>query len=299
MESLSAIGVFVRVAEAGSFALAARTLGITPSAASKSVARLEERLGTRLFQRTTRRMHLTEPGTRFHERCVRILEELREAETDLSRELRAPRGKLRVSVPEFVALRLLIPALPRFRKAYPRLELQLDLDDHVRDIVGDGLDAAVRCGELADSRLMRRRIKPKRFILCAAPSYLQARGVPGSIEDLASHDCIRYRFTSTGRIEEWSLRQEPGAPVPRIPETFNFNNGEAVVQAAKAGLGVAQVLDLMALPELKAGTLHALLPGHMLEERGALWLVWPPARPTPLKVKVFGDFLAQLLDEVS
>ncbi|NMO21550.1 LysR family transcriptional regulator [Pyxidicoccus fallax] len=298
MESLSAIGVFVRVAEASSFALAARTLGITPSAASKSVARLEERLGTRLFQRTTRRMHLTEPGTRFYERCVRILEELREAETDLSREQRAPRGRLRVSVPEFVALRFLIPALPRFRKEFPKLELQLDLDDHVRDIVGDGLDAAVRCGELTDSRLMRRRFRPKRFILCASPEYLQARGLPRTVEDLAGHDCIRYRFTSTGRIEEWSLRQEPGAPAPRIPETFSFNNGEAVLQAAKVGLGVAQVLELMALPELAAGTLQPVLPG-LTVERGALWLVWPPARPTPPKVKVFGDFLARLFAQVS
>ncbi|MCP3137021.1 LysR family transcriptional regulator [Pyxidicoccus xibeiensis] len=298
MESLSAIGVFVRVAEARGFAEAARSLGITPSAASKSVARLEERLGTRLFQRTTRRMHLTEPGARFYERCVRILDELREAETDLAREHRAPQGKLRVSVPEFVALRLLIPALPRFRKAYPRLELHLDLDDRVRDIVGDGLDAAVRCGELTDSRLMRRRFKPKRFILCAAPSYLQTRGVPRTVEDLARHDCIRFRFTSTGRLEDWFLRQEPGAPVPRIPETFTFNNGEAVLQAAKAGLGVGQIIDLMALPELAAGTLRPLLTEHSVE-RGAMWLVWPPARPTPPKVKVFGDFLAQLLAEVS
>ncbi len=298
MESLSAIGVFVRVAEARSFALAARALGITPSAASKSVARLEERLGARLFQRTTRRIHLTEPGTRFYERCVRILDELSEAETDLAREIRSPRGRLRVSVPEFVGLRLLIPALPRFRKAYPGLDLRLDLDDQVVDVVGEGLDAAVRCGELADSTLMRRRFMPKRFILCASPGYLQARGAPQSVEDLARHDCIRYRFTSTGRVEAWALRQAPGSSAPRIPETFTFNNGEAVVQAAKAGLGVAQVMELMALPELKDGTLRPVLREHMVE-RGALWLVWPPVRPTPPKVKALGDFLAQLLTELT
>ncbi|WP_158623412.1 LysR family transcriptional regulator [Corallococcus sp. CA053C] len=296
MESLSAIGVFARVAETGSFASAARALGITPSAASKSVARLEERLGTRLFQRTTRRMHLTEQGARFHERCVRALTELRDAESELAHASRTPQGRLRVSVPEMLALRLIIPHLQRFRRAHPHLELDLDVNDHVADIVGDGLDAAVRCGELSDSGLMRRRLGPKRFVLCASPAYLQAHGTPRSLEALRDHDCIRYRFVSTGRVESWALRQPPGAPTPRIPETFVFNNSEAVTHAARAGFGIAQFVEIMIRPELEAGTLRPILREHSLE-RGALWLVWPHARRTPPKVKALGDFLARLVEE--
>lgn len=296
MESLSAIGVFARVAETGSFASAARALGITPSAASKSVARLEERLGTRLFQRSTRRMHLTEQGARFHERCARALTELRDAEAELAHAVRTPRGRVRVSVPEMLALRLIIPNLQRFRREYPHLELDLDVNDHVADIVGDGLDAAVRCGELSDSRLMRRRLGPKRFILCAAPTYLQAHGTPRSLDALQEHDCIRYRFVSTGRVESWALRLPTGAPAPRIPETFVFNNSEAVTHAARAGFGIAQFVELMIRPELEAGTLRPFLREHSLE-RGALWLVWPPARRTPPKVKALGDFLARLVEE--
>ncbi|QAT86713.1 LysR family transcriptional regulator [Corallococcus coralloides] len=172
----------------------------------------------------------------------------------------------------------------------------LDVNDQVADIVGDGLDAAVRCGEFTDSRLMRRRLGPKRFILCAAPAYLQAHGTPRSLDALQEHDCIRHRFVSTGRVESWALRQPAGAPSPRLPETFVFNNSEAVTHAARAGFGIAQFVELMIHPELEAGTLRPFLREHSLE-RGALWLVWPQARRTPPKVKALGDFLARLVEE--
>ncbi|RUO87388.1 LysR family transcriptional regulator [Corallococcus sp. AB018] len=242
-------------------------------------------------------LHHAEQGARFHERCVRALTELRDAESELAHAVRTPRGRGRVSVPEMLALRLIIPNLQRFRREYPHLELDLDVNDHVADIVGDGLDAAVRCGELTDSRLMRRRLGPKRFILCASPSYLQVHGTPRSLDAIQEHDCIRYRFVSTGRVESWALRQPAGAPSPRIPETFVFNNSEAVTHAARAGFGIAQFVELMIRPELDAGTLRPFLREHSLE-RGALWLVWwPQARRTPPKVKALGDFLARLVEE--
>ncbi|WP_437736287.1 LysR family transcriptional regulator [Sorangium sp. So ce1335] len=291
VENMGAVAAFVRTVEAGGFTAASRQLGVSPSAVSKSVARLEAALGAQLLQRTTRRVALTAAGARFHERCVRALGELSEAERELAESARAVHGEVRVSVPQVVALRLLLPALPEFRRRYPEVRLRMDLDDRLVDLLVDGYDAAVRMGRLRDSRLRARRLGPNRFVLCAAPEYLRRRGAPRAPEDLAAHECIRFRFPSTGRIEPWALRAAGAAERARVPETWSFNNTEAVLAAACAGLGVAQLPSFVAEPALAAGALRHVL-GEFMVERGALWMLWPPVdRPRPA-VRALVDFIA-------
>lgn len=212
MDSLSGIAAFVRTAEARSFVGAARQLGITASAVGKSVARLEQSLGVRLLQRSTRRVQLTAEGAAFHARCRHILDELQDAEAMLASSARAPRGTLRVTLPT-IGYRFLLPILPAFVAKYPALELDLDFNDRVVDVIDAGVDVAIRSGELADSRLMARRLGPFRFVLCASPGYLDEHGAPRTPADLAEHRCLRFRFPTTGKLQDWALRSEPTAAV--------------------------------------------------------------------------------------
>lgn len=177
MDSLSGLIAFVRTAETLSFVAAGRLLGVSASAVGKNVAKLEQSVGVRLFQRSTRRVSLTDEGALFYERCRRVLDDLNDAETMLSQSALTPRGKLRVSLPT-IGYRFLMPILPDFAARYPEVELDLDFDDRILDVIEEGLDVVVRSGELTDSRLMSRRLRAFRFVLCASPAYLAAHGRP-------------------------------------------------------------------------------------------------------------------------
>ncbi|MGB6098267.1 MAG: LysR family transcriptional regulator [Comamonas thiooxydans] len=288
MDSFSGLESFVRAADLLSFAEAGRALGISASAVGKNVARLEQQLGLRLFHRTTRQVRLTQEGSLFHERCRRILDELHDARAAMQAAAEAPRGRLRVSLPT-IGYRFLLPVLPEFQARYPEVELDLDFNDHLVDVVEAGLDVVIRSGELADSRLVARRLGPFRFILAASPAYLSKRGLPLTPPDLAGHSSLRYRFLNSGKLEEWML---PG--LPAMPIALVCNNMEAMLGAAVSGLGLAYMPDFLARDALARGELQQVL-AEQLTHSGQFSALWPSSRQLSPKVRAFVDFASERL----
>ncbi|MFJ4192673.1 LysR substrate-binding domain-containing protein [Pseudomonas sp. NPDC089534] len=293
MESLNGMLSFVKTAESLSFVAAARSLGLSASAVGKNVARLEASLNVRLFQRSTRKVSLTAEGELFYERCRKILDDLQDAQAMLSHAVQAPRGRLRVSLPT-IGYRFLLPALPAFRKAYPEIELELDFNDRLVDLIEEGFDVVIRSGGLADSTLMARRLGPFRFLLCAAPGYLDRKGRPLALSDLESHECLRYRFATTGKIMDWTLSAAPEITALRLTPTLILNNMEAMFTAAVDGHGIACMPDFLAGEALASGALETVLDEHM-QDQGQFWALWPSSRHLSPKIRVFVDFMAERL----
>ncbi|WDD95891.1 LysR family transcriptional regulator [Burkholderia sp. FERM BP-3421] len=292
MDNLNGIVAFVRTAETLSFVAAGRKLGISASAVGKTIAKLEQSLGVRLFHRTTRRVTLTDEGRHFHERCHRILEELRDAEATLSESAQTPRGRLRVSLP-VIGYRFLLPVLPEFRARYPDIELDLDFNDRLVDVVDGGFDAVIRSGQLTDSSLMSRRLGPFRFVLCAAPAYLERAGAPGIPDDLAAHACVRYRFPTTGKLQPWALAHDGGEP-PNLRAAMTCNNMEALRAAVLAGFGIGYMPDFLARDALACGALVTVLDDYRIAP-GQFSVLWPSSRQLSPKLRVFVDFLCARL----
>ena len=287
MDSFSGLESFVRAADLQSFARAGRDLGISASAVGKNVARLEAQMGVRLFHRTTRQVRLTAEGAMFHERCRRILDELGDARAMLQDAVATPRGRLRVSLPT-IGYRFLLPILPAFKARYPEIELDLDFNDRLVDVVAEGVDVAIRSGELVDSQLVARRLGPFSFVLAASPAYLAQHGVPQVPADLARHSCLRYKFVTGGKIEDWDL---PGLPT-QLPPGLVCNNMEAMLGAAVAGLGIAYMPDFLALDALRRGELQRVLAPHLVR-RGQFSALWPSSRQLSPKVRAFVDFASE------
>lgn len=293
MDHLSGITVFVQAAERLSFVGAGRALGISASAVGKSVARLEESLGVRLFHRTTRQVSLTEEGALFHQRCRRILDELRDAQDALSDSAQRPRGRLRISLPT-IGYRFLLPIIPEFLRLYPDIELDLDCNDRLVDVVEDGFDAVIRSGPLVDSSLMSRRLGPFRFVLCASPDYLARRGVPLTPRDLEGHDCLRFRFPSSGKLEIWRLSNAQGVDPFAGRAPLVCNNMEALLGATIAGLGIAYMPDFLTRNALESGAVQAVLQDY-LQQPGQFSILWPSNRHLSPKLRVFVDFVSARL----
>lgn len=293
MDSISALLAFVRTAEAGSIVGAARVLGLSASAVGKRIARLEQDLGTRLFHRTTRRMHLTDEGDLLLQRCRRALDELSEAQADLAQRQFAPRGLLRIGLPT-IGYRFLLPVLPGFQQRYPQVQLELDFNDRLVDVVSEGLDAVIRSGELADSSLMSRRLGSFHFVLCAAPVYLRTHGWPQSLPELRSLQAVRFRFPTTGTLQPWSLPGVNGDAGAALATAMICNNMEALLAAAIGAMGVAWMPDFLAAEALADGRLQQVLP--MLErQHGQFSLLWPGNRHPSARLRVFIDYTAEHL----
>lgn len=292
-DSLSGILAFVHAAERQSFVAAGRALGVSASAIGKSIARLEDGLGTRLFHRTTRRIALTDEGATFHAQCRRILDDLRDARAAVSDAGRAPRGRLRIGVPT-IGYRFLLPALPEFRRRYPDIELDIDFNDRIVDLTEDGLDAVVRSGEQTDSSLMSRRLAPFGFVLCAAPSYLDEHGTPRTPRDLEDHDCLRFRFPTSGRLQVWRFGDGVEVDPFRRPSPLTCNNMEALRGAAIAGLGIAYMPDFLARDAVATGALRTVLDGH-LADPGRFSILWPSNRLVTPRLRAFIDHMAEAL----
>jgi DNA-binding transcriptional LysR family regulator len=292
MGSLTGLIAFVRTAETLSFVAAGRLLGISASAVGKNIAKLEQGLGVRLFQRSTRRVSLTTEGELFYERCRRILDDLQEAETMVSNAAQAPRGKLRVSLPT-IGYRFLLHVLSEFSALYPEVELDFDFNDRIVDVIDDGFDAVIRSGDLPDSRLMSRRLSPFCFVLCAAPAYLENAGFPQTPADLKGHKCIRFRFPTSGKLQEWSMKgvQEPTAGMQTV---LTCNNMEALRGATFDGFGIAYTPDFLVRDLTESGALLTVLDEY-LSNPGQFWILWPSNRHLSPKVRVFVDFMAQKL----
>ena len=288
MDNLNGLLAFVRAAQNESFAGAAERMGISASAVGKSVARLEEKLSVRLFNRSTRRISLTDEGQLFFERCQNIVAQLEEAEQELVRISAVPRGKLRITAPA-IGYRILLPHLPEFRQRYPQVELDLDFSDRMVDVIDEGFDIAIRSGELSSSQMMSRRLGPFRFAIVGSPLYFAQHAAPQIPQHLQHHACLRYRFPGTGQWQEWATNSP--SP-PELPLALSSNNLESILQAALQGLGLAYVPEFIVRNYVASGELISVLETH-LKEGGKFSVVWPSSRHMLPKVRVFIDFLTE------
>lgn len=289
MTNLGDLEIFSRVIAMAACRRRGRALGLSPAVVSKRVKRLEERLGTRLFQRTTRQISLTEAGQGFYERIVGILSGIEEAEAFVSGRSGAVRGSLRISAPTSFGRMHIAPHLKGFMDSYPELVVNLVLTDDFSDIVGGGFDLAIRIGELSDSSLVARRLAPVRRVLCASPDYLARHGTPASIEDLAHHVCLPPHTQDAWRLEgpEGSITYRPHGPL-------YTNSSEVVTEAVLSGLGIALRSTWDVGPALRSGGLRQVLPGYEGSRNVVLSAVYPSRQFLPVKVRLFIDYLAEL-----
>lgn len=292
MEHLNDLLAFVRAAEARSFTQASRLLGVTPSGVGKSVARLEAALGVRLLQRTTRRVGLTDDGAVFFEHCRRILDELAAAQSQMSRRGAAPRGRLRVSLPTTLGRRVLAPQMPRFLERHPEITIELGLSDRRVNLIEDGIDVAVRIGALDDSRLVARRLGDQQVVTVVSPRYLGGDRID-TIGELALHRCIVFRLPTTGRERPWHFRQD-GRPIEWRPRAWiTADEGETLVELARAGAGVTQVPSYFTDEALARGELVEILAA-LRPHPDPIHAVFASQRNLPARTRAFVDFLASL-----
>lgn len=288
MESISAINVFVQVAETRSLVAASRILGVSASAIGKRVGALEEQLGVRLFHRSTRSITLTSEGTMFLERSRRILAEIEAAQTELSQVNMTPRGRLRVSLPQVGEPFLSV--LAQFKQTYADVDLDLDFTDRRVDVIEEGFDAVIRSGDVPDSRLTARRLGSYRMLLAGSPEYFARRGIPESCADLAGHDCIQFRYPNTGKLQIWPLCADEIAADFQLPTSVVCNNLEARILFALQGLGIAYLPDFAIGPHLAAGRLVHVLP-RCAENPAPFHIMWPSGKHLAPKFRVLIDFL--------
>ncbi|AVV82479.1 LysR family transcriptional regulator [Shewanella putrefaciens] len=292
MDSLNGFMVFVQVAEQRSFVGAGRELGVSASAVGKSVVRLEEKLGVRLFNRSTRSVTLTAEGLLFLERSRRILAEIEAAQLELSQATGAPRGRLRVSLP--LVSSLVLPVLGEFMREYPDIELDLDFTDRMVDVIEEGFDAVVRTGEPQDSRLSARRLGNFQMRLVASPDYLALRGTPQTPADLLQHSCLHYRFPNSGKLETWALKQPLDEPKLQLPTSMICNNIETRLCFALQGLGIAYLPDFAIHEPLANGRLRPILADYV-QRTGTFYILWPASKHPLPKVRALVDFLCAKL----
>jgi DNA-binding transcriptional LysR family regulator len=289
MDSLGSLNAFVHAAEARSFTVAGRQLGVSSSAIGKSVARMEERLGVRLLHRSTRSIALTAEGALFLERCRRIFSEIEAAELELSQTHEAPRGTLRVALP--LAGMLMMPTLAAFMRAYPEIMLDLDFSDRVVDVIEEGFDAVVRFADAGDTRLMSRTLGTYLRRLVAAPAYLAAKGVPKTPDDLKAHACLHHRFPTSRRFEQWPVPPEQAGVEIELPKTAVASTLEPLIHLAEQGLGIAYLPDFAIGRQLREGLLVTVLDDYT-DRSGPLRVLWPSSRHLAPKLRAFVDFLA-------
>ncbi|ACF51415.1 LysR family transcriptional regulator [Stenotrophomonas maltophilia] len=289
MDSLAGLSLFVLVAEARSFAAAARQRGITPSAASKTIARLEERLGARLLNRNTRSVSLTAEGEQFLERCRRIMVEVAAAERELTDAHAAPSGRLKASLP--LVSGLMLPLLSAFAHRFPAIELDLHFSDRLVDVIEEGFDVVVRTGSPADSRLHGRNLGSTRLLCVGAPAYFANRGTPRHPDELGGHACLLHRFPGTGLIERWPLQANAAGQDVRLMPAMTANHLETILHMAIDGHGIACLPDFATRDALGNGTLVSILD-EWTTEQSTFWALWPSHRHLQPRVRVFVDFMA-------
>ncbi len=287
MNLVDGIEAFVKIADLGSFAAAARELNISPSAVSKLVSKTEEELGSRLLNRNTRGLSLTQEGEMFLERSRVILDELTAAKEELSSAAGEPRGKLRVSMPYIPSF--FLPVISRFMEQYPTVTLEVDLSDRLVDVVDEGFDAVIRVGQLSDSRLTARSLGNCVMNLVASPDYLNRYGIPACVEDLSSHTCIQYRYPSSGRTEPWPLIDSVSV-VQNIVPSLVCNSTDVRLGLALDGKGIAFMPGLLTEKYIKSGELKIVM-GNIVGQIYDINLVWPANKYAPPRLKAFTDFM--------
>ncbi len=287
------LAIFARVAEARSFAGAAADLALSKATVSKAVARLEQRLGARLFNRTSRRLALTDLGRSLAVRAAALLADAEGVEADAQAQSAAPRGRVRLAAPMSFGLRKVAPLLSDFHTLYPDVQVDLHLSDALVDVIGEGFDVALRIGVLADSSLRARRLCAVRRLVVGAPDYFDRRGRPAHPADLACHACLGYAYLATPDI--WRFSRADGEAISIRPSgPLCVNNADALTPALLAGMGLAVQPDFIVAEALAAGTLEAVMTDWSMAD-SALYLVTPPGGPRPARVEVLVDFLAARL----
>lgn len=289
---LGSIELFCKAAELGSFTAAAEALGVTPAAVSRSIARLEQRLGVRLFVRSTRSIRLTGDGELYRTECQQALEQIAEAERAITGHQRTPSGLLRISVPTTYAHHRLLPLLPAFNAAYPGVALELNISNRNVDLVDDGYDLVIRLGQPQDSRLIARKLEDATLGLFASPDYLQAHGTPQRLDDLAHHDCIQFILPSTGRPLPWLLRSADGGVVEHHFKASRQVHEDVlgVVTWARAGGGISQIYHFIAEEALRRGELVEVLP-QLAGATRPFCILYPQNRHLSARVRAFVEFL--------
>jgi DNA-binding transcriptional LysR family regulator len=284
---------FVEAAKRGGFSTAARALRISPAAVSQNIRRLEDQLGTRLFERTTRQVRLTDDGARFLERCAPALESLKEASVFLAEERDSVEGVLRITATTAFGRQHVLPLLPDFLSRYPKVDFDIQLNDGFADLIADRFDLGIRGGTLPENQYISRLLLPLTRLVCAAPSYIAKFGRPRRIADLPAHKLIGMRSNPSQKVFSWAFQQSDGTETSiDIAPQLVVNEPEAASIAAMAGLGIAQIGSNVVLPHIAAGRLELLLPETAVRT-GGLYAVWPSRRFTPRKVRAFVDFLIE------
>lgn len=291
LDGVTSMRVLVRVAAAGSLAAAGRALGLSQTMVTKHVDATESRLGVRLLHRSTRRLTLTEAGRAYVEACGRILGEIAEAEQAAAAGQAEPKGLLRLNLPVSFGLGQVAPLLAAFSARHPQVTLDVGFNDRQVDLIEEGWDLAVRVGMLRDSTLVARRLAPCRMVVCAAPTYLAARGTPSRVVDLADHNCLGYTLSDRQGAERWCFGAD-GAVVVAISGSLRANNGDGLRMAAVAGLGVIYQPTFLVADDLRAGRLQTLQFDHPTTDAGHVHAVFRPDRHLPPKSRAMIEFLA-------
>ena len=293
LDRLTGLIAFARAASLGSYTAAARSLSVSPSAVSKSVQRLESRLGLTLFNRTTRSLVLTPEGRDLYERALRLLKEAEDIEQAAVAARSEPSGALKITAPSSIGVHVIAPALPRFRELYPALSIDLRLSDTYIDLVEEGVDVAVRVGIPDDTRVLSRLLAPHRVCAFASPVYLARRGTPQSLEELVEHECINFRYQSSGQSLRWPFRigEHIVEVVPEARIVIDSSDGVAAVLAGGGGIGITTTI--VAAPYVRRGELVPVLSQHATS-RSDIMAIWSESRRGSPNVKAFVAFLAEI-----
>ncbi len=290
MDATSDLRVFVRVMDRGNFSLAASDLGITPSAVSKLVSRLEDRLGVRLLERSTRRLALTPEGETFLLRARRIVADIEEAEAEVARVRGAPRGKLRINAGTAFGLHQLAPSLAEFLARYPEIDIELSITDRLVDLIEEQSDIAVRSGHIPEGPFIQRKLADLQRVICAAPAYLARRGTPQGAADLKAHDCI---VVAGPGLSRWPFKTRGGIDVVEVRPRLTTDDAEAALRLAIEGAGIVRLSDVIVGDPLRKGELIALLTDIHHVEPFPLAAIYPNGRHRLPRVAVFLQYLQE------
>jgi DNA-binding transcriptional LysR family regulator len=288
--SYAGVVAFMAVVSEGSFARAGDRLGVGRSAISRSVRKLEQQLGARLFARTTRSTSLTGEGARFHQNCQPGVERIVAALDDM-RELREgpPQGQLRISSAVSFGRKVVAPLLSGFRELYPDIALDLLLDDRPTDFTSDGVDVSFRNGRMEDSQVIARHIIPMQMMVCASAGYVEKHGMPAAMEDITTHACLNFRLAS-GRVHEWEFNVDGHLQKFTPSASLTFNDADLVLQSVIDGHGLAQLAGYQICEHLRAGRLVACLPQYMPDDRGH-YICYLSRQQLPSRIRVFVDYM--------
>ncbi len=287
MDTMGAIPVFVAVVQYGGFSPAARFLGISKSAVSKRISQLEQQLGVKLLHRTTRKLSLTEAGEHYFEHALKANLAARDAEDAVAQLQGEPQGRLRINTPMSFGRLHMAPMIPEFLKKYPKIRIDLVMDDKRLDLVSGGFDLAIRGGALPDSTLVARRLATLNSVLCASPDYLERHGYPQQLDDLLQHNCLSFSYSND--VKEWSFTQGNQRHSVVVSGSYQVNNSEALLEAVRQGLGIARLPTFVAGPDIRAGKLVVLFPEYKMPELD-INAVLIERQYMPAKVRAFLDF---------